>query len=75
MLLTEENNVKLSDFGLAVDLAISSGSVSITPTAPTSLTGTLLLIAPEIIGNMDQAEAYGTKSDVWYALLHILKNI
>ena len=71
MLLTEENNVKLSDFGIAIDLAISSGSVSTTTTAPTSLTGTLLFIAPEIIGKMDQPEAYGTKSDIWYALLNI----
>ena len=71
MCRTGENNIKRSNGGLAIDLAISSGSVSTTTTAPTSLTGTLLFIAPEIIGKMDQPEAYGTKSDIWYALLNI----
>uniref|UniRef100_A0A914WU18 Protein kinase domain-containing protein n=1 Tax=Plectus sambesii TaxID=2011161 RepID=A0A914WU18_9BILA len=65
LLLTTEKNVKLADFGLAVDLAISSGSVSLSSNAPTTFAGTQYFIAPEAIGKMDQPEAYGRKSDIW----------
>uniref|UniRef100_A0A914VCH3 non-specific serine/threonine protein kinase n=1 Tax=Plectus sambesii TaxID=2011161 RepID=A0A914VCH3_9BILA len=65
LLLTAENNVKLADFGLAIDLAISSGSVTMSSTVPKSLTGTYFFIAPEITGRMNQSEAYSRKSDIW----------
>ena len=69
LLLTNEYNIKLADFGLAFDLAISSCSVSNPSTAPTSLAGTHLFHAPEIMQKMDQTESYGRKSDIWSVFL------
>lgn len=65
MLLTVTNSVKLADFGLAIDLAINSRSGTISAAAPTAMAGTFCFMAPEIIGKMDEPEAYGRESDIW----------
>uniref|UniRef100_A0A914W030 Protein kinase domain-containing protein n=1 Tax=Plectus sambesii TaxID=2011161 RepID=A0A914W030_9BILA len=65
LLLTTEDNVKLADFGLAINLVIDNGSKTNLSTAPKSFVGTHLFHAPEILQTVNKPEAYGRKSDIW----------
>lgn len=69
LLLTADYNVKLADFGLAVDIALRSNSLTNSSHAPTSTAGTYHFMAPEVIRSMGQPQAYGRPADIWSVLL------